>query len=525
MKAKPVSGSRVKSPETEIQRSSSTVPASAGELLDMEEVIAMLRTTRPTFYRWLRAGRLKGTKLGRQWRFRSDDVERFLRGQEPQIDLAADITPLLDTLRKRSKGDGIAAEGSHESELVLAVKLMIHLAAQMRASDIHIEPQPKGVATLRYRLDGALQPIAELDIRLLPAIVKQWKTLAACNVHETSRPQEGRILMKFSAAGEELDVRVTFLPAVLGEALSARLLDPQAARISLEQMDYSEADKKRIQHWLGSPWGTVVFTGPTGCGKTSALYACLNQIAAGPVSPKVMTVEDPVEYLLPGTTQVPIRTEAGMTFGSVLRAVLRSNPDVIMVGEIRDLETLTLSLQAAMTGHRVLISLHTSEAVTGLQRMIDVGVNSFTVADATRLIIAQRLVRLLCPKCSVARKPAEPFLTQARKLARLGGFPWDVLPEDFREPVGCTECNLTGFHGRTVIAEALEVTPRVAAALTRGATIMELRAIAVSEGMTTLACDGIHRAAQGRTSLAEVMKTVSPIYSAELSEVASGGQQ
>jgi len=160
-----------------------------------------------------------------------------------------------------------------------------------------------------------------------------------------------------------------------------------------------------------------------------------------------------------------------------------------------------------------------------LQRMIDAGANPFTVADATRLIIAQRLVRLLCSKCSVARKPAEPFLTLAQKLARLGGLPWDALPKDFREPVGCKECNLIGFQGRTVIAEALEVTPRVAAALTRGATIMDLRAIAVSEGMTTLACDGIRRAAQGRTSLAEVMKTVSTIYSAELSEVASGGQQ
>ena len=458
----------------------------------------------------------KGAKIGRQWRFRREDVERFIKGQEPEIDLTADITPLLDTLRKRLKGDGVGEKASHESELVRAVKLMIHLAAQMRASDIHIEPQPKDVAILRYRLDGVLQPIAELDIRLLPAIVKQWKILAACNVHETSRPQEGRILMKYSVAGEELDLRVTFLPAVLGETLSAVLLDPKTARISLEQMDYAEADRKKIQHWLGSPWGTVVFTGPTGCGKTSALYACLNQITAGPVRPKVMTVEDPVEYLLPGTTQVPVRTVADMTFGSVLRAVLRSNPDVIMVGEIRDLETLTLSLQAAMTGHRVLISLHTSEAVTALQRMIDVGVNSFTVADATRLIIAQRLVRLLCPKCSVARKPAEPFLTPARKLARLGGLPWDALPGGFREPVGCKGCNLIGFQGRTVIAEALEVTPRVAAALTRGATIMDLRAIAVNEGMTTLACDGIRRAAQGKTSLAEVMKTISPIYTAEL---------
>lgn len=481
----------------------------------MEEVIALLRTTRPTFYRWLRAGRLKGTKLGRQWRFRREDVERFLQGQAPEIELAADLTPFLNTLRQRLQGDGTGVEEPHESGLLRAVKLMIHLAAQMRATDLHLEPQPNGVAALRYRLDGVLQPVAELDLRLLPAIVKQWKALAACNVQETSRPQEGRLLLKSRPAGGELDVRAAFLPAVLGEALSAVLLDPGAARISLMHMDYAEADQRKIQHWLGSPGGAVVFTGPAGCGKTSALYACLNQITAGPVRPRVITVEDPVEYLLPGTTQVPVRAEAGLTFGGVLRAALRSNPDVIMVGEIRDLETLTLALQAALTGHRVLLSLHTSEAVTALQRMLDAGASPFTVADATRLVIAQRLVRLLCPKCSVAGKPAEPILTQAQKLARLGGLPWEALPADFRAPAGCPECNQIGFKGRTVIAEALEVTPRLAAALTRGASLMDLRAIAVSEGMTTLAGDGIRRAAQGRLSLPEVVNTVSAIYRAE----------
>jgi type II secretory ATPase GspE/PulE/Tfp pilus assembly ATPase PilB-like protein len=464
----------------------------------------------------LRAGRLKGTKIGRQWRFHREDIKRFLSGQEPEIDLAADITPLLETLRRRLKGEGIEKADAHESELAQAVKLMIHLAAEMGASDIHLEPQPKSVASLRYRLDGVLHPITELDVRLLPAIVKQWKTLAGCNVHENSRPQEGRILIRFPAFNEESDVRVTFLPVAIGEALSAHLLDSRTARSNVDQLGYAEADEKRLQRWLGSPWGTVVFTGPAGCGKTSALYSCLNQVASGLSKFKVMTVEDSVEYLLPGTTQVPVRSELGMTFGSALRAVLKSDPDVIMVGEIRDLETLTLSLQAALTGHLVLTSLHTNEAAAALHRMVDAGVNSFTVAESTRLIIGQRLIRLLCPKCSMARKPAEPFITLARKLALFNGLVWEALPGDFREPMGCKECNMTGFQGRTVIAEAFEVTPRIAAALTRGAATADLRAIAVSEGMTTMACDGIRRAAEGRTSLAEVMQTVSAIYSAEM---------
>jgi general secretion pathway protein E len=494
----------------------SSAPETDAELLDMEGAIAILKTTRPTFYRWLRGGRLKGTKIGRQWRFRREDIERFLSGQEPQIDLAADITPLLDTLRRRLKGEGIGEVDAHESELSQAVKLMIHLAAEMGASDIHLEPQPKSIAVLRYRLDGVLQPIAELDMRLLPAVVKQWKTLAGCNVNENSRTQEGRILIRCPASNEESDVRVTFLPVVIGEALSAHLIDSRTARSNIAQMGYADADEKRIQKWLGSPWGTVVFTGPAGCGKTSALYSCLNQVASGLSKFKVMTVEDPVEYLLPGTTQVPVRSELGVTFGSALRAVLKSDPDVIMVGEIRDLETLTLSLQAALTGHLVLTSLHTNEAAAALHRMVDAGVNSFTAAESTRLIIGQRLVRLLCPKCSVARKPAELFITLARKLAQSNGLVWEALPSGFREPMGCKECNMTGFRGRTVIAEALEVTPRIAAALTRGAATADLRAIAVSEGMTTMACDGIRRAAEGRTSLAEVMQTVSAIYSAEL---------
>lgn len=492
-----------------------TPSASADDLLDMPGVIALLKTTRPTFYRWLRAGRLKGTKVGRQWRFRRADIDRFSHGQEPQIDLAADINPLLETLRQQLPDPGGVAE-PNETKLAQAVRLMIQLAAHRRATDLHLEPQPTGVVQLRHRLDGVLQPVATFDLRLLPAIIKQWKTWAACNVQETARPQEGRILLKALPAGGELDVRVTFLPALLGESLSAILLDPRAARLGLERMDYASADRQRLQHWLGSPVGTVIFTGPASCGKTSALYACLNHLASGPAHPKVITVEDPVEYLLPGTTQVPVRSETGLTFAGVVRAALRSNPDVIMVGEIRDLETLTLALQAALTGHSVLFSLHTSEAVTALQRMIAVGVNPFTITDATRLIVAQRLVRLLCPLCSVARQPAEPFLTVGRKLARIGGLPWETLPENFREAVGCPACHGIGYHDRSVIAETLVMTPRLAAALNCGATTADLRAIAVSEGMTTLACDGLQRAARGLVSLAEVVKTVSSIHSAEL---------
>lgn len=491
-----------------------TVPSTG--LLDMAQAIAMLKTTRPTFYRWLRAGRLKGAKVGRQWRFNQEDIDRFLKGQGPQIDLAADITPLLKQLRQRLQAFGIGDAEAPEGELVQAVNLMIWLAAKMHATDLHLEPQPDGTASLRCRLDGVLQPIVEIDLRLLPAIIQQWKTLATCNVRETGRPQEGRIRVDVPAGGGKLELRVTFLPAMLGESLSAILLDPGAARLDLKHLDFSPIVTQKLRHGLESPWGTVVFTGPAGCGKTSALYACLHHITDGPEKPKIMTVEAEPEYLLPGVTQIPVRPEAGLDFASVLRAVLRSSPDVIMVGEIRDLETLTLALQAALTGHRVLISLHTSEAATALQRMVDVGASPLLVTGSTKLIIAQRLVRSLCPKCAVATTPAAACLDLTRKLARLSGFPWEKPPAGLREPVGCQACHQTGFHGRAAIAEALEMTPRIAAAIARGATSADLRAIAVSEGMVTLAADGIRLAAEGKTSLAEVMQAVGSIYGEEL---------
>ena len=495
-------------------RQKAEIKPPSSELLDMEQAIAVLKTTRPTFYRWLRAGKLKGSKIGRQWRFQREDIDRFLKGQEPQIDLPADITPLLQALHQRLQELGVQEQEPQENEVARAVRAIIQLAAKMRASDLHIEPQPDGKATLRYRLNGALQSIVEIDLRLLPAIIQHWKTLAACNVRETARPQEGRIRAEVAGVGR-LELRVMLLPTALGESLSAVLLDPAVARLDLQQLGYSQGVLERLNRRLNH-WGTIVFTGPSGCGKTSALYACLHKIAASPDKTKIITVEYEPEYLLAGTTQVPVRTELGMNMGSVLRSVLRSGPDVIMVGEIPDAETLALALQAGMTGHRVLISLHTSEAATALQRMMDAGANSMTMTDSTKLIIGQRLVRTLCPKCMISAAPSGTCLNQTRTLARLSGLAWDDLPTGFREPAGCKECNHTGFVGRTVIAEALEMTPRIATAVARGASGADLRAIAVSEGMVALAADGLRCAAEGKTSLAEIIRTVGPIYGAEM---------
>jgi len=504
-------------------RSQSEAPAAPQELIEMDDAIALLKTSRSTFYRWLRTGKIRGMKLGRQWRFYREDIERFLKGEEPRIALRADIGPLIQTLSARIQelGGEIAPDEGGHGEVARAVLLMIHLAVLMRATDIHITPhlpasdthvvpymadrRPQSIAALRYRVDGVLHPIVEIDMRLLPALVERWKTIAACNIRETIRPQDGRILLDM--AGKQLDIRVSFLPAALGEAVTARVLDSSmAAQISIDWIAFSRRDKEELLRAIGAPHGLVLVTGPTGSGKTTALYGCVNHVA-GP-DRKVMSVEDPIELFLPWVVQVQVKPKQGVTFATAMRSFLRSDPDVIIVGEIRGEEPLKLALQSTLTGHLVLTSLHADEAAQALKRMVEIGAPPFLVADATSLIIAQRLIRRLCPKCSRRKKPPAEALTWAKELCDKGGIEWDSLPEKFATPVGCANCGKTGFANRNVIAEALKVTPEIGAALRRDAPVDELRTIAVGQGMTTMGADGVRRAAAGKTTLDEVRRVL-----------------
>lgn len=484
-----------------------TAAPAGAELVDMAGAIALLKTTRPTFYRWLRSGKLKGMKVGRQWRFYRSDVERFLQGEGPRIELPVDLAPLLTELRQRLAAIGGDDEvPATEPKDAQAVALMIAIGAHMRASDLHLEPltkpgAPGNVAWVRCRVDGVLHTVAELDLRLLRPLIQRWKILANADLHENRRPQDGRIMQ--TVAGRRLDLRVCFVPACLGEALTARFLDTSALCLDLDRIDYAPADKERITQFLDSTWGLLVVTGPTGSGKTTGLYACLNRCTRPEV--KVMSVEDPVEYLLPGVTQIPVNMATGTTFAAAMRAVLRCDPDIIMVGEVRDRESLQVVMQSVLTGHLVMTTLHTDEAASALTRMVDIGADPFLVADAAKLVVAQRLVRKLCARCSRPGQPDEAMLQRAAQVAGVGGLDWAALPKTFREPVGCAECRQTGYRGRAVIAEALAVTPDIGAAVRRGAGTEELRAIAVREGMTTLAAHGLRRAATGQTTLEEVL--------------------
>lgn len=492
----------------------SPVPAGA-ELVDMEEAIACLKTTRATFYRWLRAGKLKGMKVGRRWRFYRHDLEHFLKGGEPQIELTADIGPLLALLDERltacGHGDALpplAAAAGPEAKLLAAVERLLAAAFWMRASDIHLRPrQTRGAAPgarLQFRIDGVLQDIAAIDIRLLAPLVERLKAMAACDRHERTRPQDGRLELTLN--GRSLDLRLCFLPTVLGEAVTVRLLDAGGVIVDLDRIPFSTVDRQRVDRALQSGYGMILFTGPTSSGKTSTQYAAMSVLTRKGM--RVISVEDPVEYLLEDMVQVQVNAVVGMTFPAGLRAVLRSDPDAIMVTEIRDHETLQILLQAALMGHLVVGSLHAEDAVGALLRLCDIGAAPFSVADALRLVVSQRLVRRLCPDCSRPRTPAPDELAKAAALARQGGLDWDSLPRTFREPVGCSKCSMTGYRGRTMIAETLEVTPEMAKVIRLGAKAEDLRRLAIEQGMTSIAADGMRRYAAGQTALTEVLRVL-----------------
>jgi len=478
----------------------------------MEQAIALLKTTRPTFYRWLRSGKIKGMKAGRQWRFYREDVERFVRGEAPRIELRADLSPFVKRLERRfeeisggNPRDVLKKAAAGDDEVLRSVMLIIALGVRLGASDIHIAPHIREASgrhagVLRYRVDGVLHPEADFDARLLPAIAERWKIMADCDVHEKMRPQDGRVLVEIE--GREIDLRVNFLAASHGESITARILDRDAVKLSLDRIDYCPADREKLLKALHASCGMIVITGPTGCGKSTALYAVLNG-AAGP-DVKTITVENPVEYYLPWAVQVEIRPQAGLTFPAAMRSALRADPDIILVGEIRDLETLMIADQASLTGHLVLTTLHAADAVGALVRMVEMGSDPFIVGDATRLSMSQRLVRKLCPTCSIAAEPPRSLLELAEKLAVSGGIQWNALKAGFRKAVGCPACAGLGFKSRTVISEILPVTAEIGGALRRRASADEIRETAVAQGMTTMAADGIRRAASGETTLEEV---------------------
>jgi type II secretory ATPase GspE/PulE/Tfp pilus assembly ATPase PilB-like protein len=383
-----------------------------------------------------------------------------------------------------------------DSPFVKMVDLIIRNAIRKGASDVHVEAQENQVR-VRNRIDGVLQESIKLPKWTQPIIISRIKVLGGMDIAERRLPQDGRIRVK--AKNFSADLRVSTLPTFYGEKAVIRILNKQEAFISLEDIGFSDDNLKVVRSFIRRPQGMILLTGPTGSGKTSTLYACMSEIRSDEAN--LITVEDPVEYELPGINQVQINEKVGLTFPFILRSILRQDPNVLMIGEIRDLETAEIALQASLTGHLVLSTLHTNDAATGITRLVDIGIPPFMISSSLIGIAAQRLVRVICPDCK------EEYIPNPELLSRISMRQED-LPFKFYRGVGCDKCNKTGFKGRTAIEEVMIVGYKIRELIQSEATADSLREAAMATGMTTLGYSGLQKIQQGITTIEEVLRAV-----------------
>ncbi len=383
-----------------------------------------------------------------------------------------------------------------EASVVKFVNQIIREAILERATDIHVEPLENDLR-IRYRIDGILHEIAvPPQLRVLQsAIISRLKVMAHMDIAERRLPQDGR--MNLHANNQEIDVRVSTIPTVNGESISLRLLSRGEQQFNFERLDLSKKQEKIIRHLLAQPNGIILLTGPTGCGKSTSLYCFLSSINS--VQRRIITIEEPVEYRIAGVSQIDVKPEIDLTFAKGLRHILRQDPNVVMVGEIRDIETADIAIRAAMTGHLVFSTLHTNDAVGGITRLLDMDVEPFLLASVVKSFIAQRLVRTICPDC------VEWVDYPGEYLAEIG-FPVKELGARFQRGAGCDQCRQTGYQGRAAIYEICLVTEMLRKLIMRRCDGGELKQCAIAEGMETLRQDGWRRVAQGRTTIEEVVR-------------------
>ncbi|HYD53813.1 MAG TPA: ATPase, T2SS/T4P/T4SS family, partial [Gemmatimonadaceae bacterium] len=384
---------------------------------------------------------------------------------------------------------------ANEAPVVKLVNLLLVEALGARASDVHLESYVDG-PRVRYRVDGVLQDAPSPPPQLAAAVVSRLKIMADLDIAERRLPQDGRIRLRLQ--DRTVDVRVSTVPTLHGESVVLRLLDKERGRISLEELGMAPETLARFREVVSRPHGIVLATGPTGSGKTTTLYAAVELLRTG--REKILTVEDPVEYELPGVPQVPVNEKLGVTFATALRALLRQDPDVMLVGEIRDPETAEIATQAALTGHLVLSTLHTNDAPSALTRLRELGVAPYLVSSTVEAVLAQRLVRTLCGHCRTSAPPTAEEL-------RLLGLTRDELPAVARA-TGCAECRGAGYRGRVGVYELLVVTDAIRAAVLAGAATGELRRLAMEAGMRTLRDDGHRLVATGVTTSEEVLRSL-----------------
>ncbi|PZU43845.1 MAG: type II secretion system protein GspE [Microbacterium sp.] len=442
-----------------------------------------------------------------------DDLAAILRSPivavvaEPEAILAAidryyrvdsEVEELTSAFASDSDADqwsqDVGDQGTDEAPIIRFVNLIISQAITDRASDIHIEPG-RDELRVRYRIDGVLTTVQRVPRSMIPGVISRIKVMAELDIGERRKPQDGRISVGHS--GRTVDLRVATLPTVWGEKVVARVLDAPVASLKLEDLNMVGRNMEVFSSSFVKPYGMILVTGPTGSGKSTTLYTTLATISKPTVN--VITVEDPVEYRMPGINQVQVNSKAGMTFAAALRSILRSDPDVILIGEIRDEETAKIAIESSLTGHLVLSTLHTNDAPSSVTRLIEMGVEPFLVGSALDSVVAQRLARRLCEKCK------EPVQATEADLHIVGAPHLGELPMIFR-PVGCPQCSNTGYRGRIALHEVMAVDEEIERLASRNAPAAEISEHAEAAGMVRLRMDGWAKVLLGHTSIEEVLR-------------------
>ena len=407
--------------------------------------------------------------------------------------VGADALEVVDRAQKLDITE--LGEQAGAAPVIRIVNLILADAIRKRASDIHLEPH-EGIFQVRYRIDGVLHDVMTAPKQMEAAILSRVKIMANMDIAERRLPQDGRISVKFSS--KEVDLRVSSLPTMFGEKIVLRILDKTGVVLDLQKLGFEEDDLERFRRVILTPYGMVLVTGPTGSGKSTTLYAAVSAINSADIN--IMTAEDPVEFNISRVNQLQVREDIGLTFSSALRSFLRQDPDVILVGEMRDTETAQIAIRAALTGHLVLSTLHTNDAPSTITRMLDMGIAPFLVSSSLLMVVAQRLVRRICVECR------EELQLPLSVLLDAGFRPDEAESVKTYRGLGCVNCANTGYRGRTAIHEVVEVTPELQQAIVEQRSATDLRAIALKQGMRTLRQSGLRKVARGITTIEEVIR-------------------
>jgi type IV pilus assembly protein PilB len=428
------------------------------------------------------------------------EIRRLARASEAFGARAAVEDELELEVEEEEADDLEVDDGISDAPLVRLVNSVIFQAAEDGASDVHFEPQEDALL-VRFRVDGVLHEVQRIPKRMMPGVLTRLKVLAKLDIAERRKPQDGRISLNAAAAGRTLDVRVATLPTVEGESIVMRLLDKSKKAPTLQELGMSDEMRDTLETLIRKPTGALLVTGPTGSGKSTTLYAALTEINRPEIN--IITVEDPVEYRLSGVNQVQINAKAGLTFATALRSILLSDPDVVMVGEIRDGETAKISIEAALTGHLVLSTLHTNDAPQALTRLGEMGVEPFLIGAAVSAVLAQRLARKLCSHCCEMYQPSVDELMKARVSREVAAASDGMV---FYRKKGCPRCNQSGYKGRIGVYQLLTMSEQLESLAVTKASREDIERAAIGEGMRTLWDDGLAKVAAGLTSIEELAR-------------------